>query len=467
MTDPLDPVLRTRLDRLARAVPIGPERLLRPIASVAPRYRGRSSLGVLAAAGLILVLVLAAVSMGGGANSTENMGSTTDGMFRLSIRAPKGHYASQEPVQTVATLEYVGADPSVEVYSTPGMPGFGVEQLDGIHRAGPGYRSSCVSYSFVRGQPVSYPFVKSGGLFPQMPDADFMERYLNIVDGTPDPVLHLPAGTWRIFAEAEFAEGGCGGTAHKLEVGITIVVAGPDPSSAAPVVQLATWPEPPPASGLCPAALMGGVTLRGDPASQSRPVWVESRGGLQRLVVWPYGFSARFSPDLELLNAQGDVVAREGDVLDLGGGAVASLDPGFDWYACHVKVASTSPEGVWGPLAVIPPQDGTDLARNEGTLRITDTCVYLESAGELTLLTWPADRTTWSGESRTITFENFDGSIVSVGDVEHVVLGGGGDSEAESGISGEEWVRRMEWVAPPAPSCSLDPRFGVGIVGDD
>ena len=120
----------------------------------------------------------------------------------------------------------------------------------------------------------------------------------------------------------------------------------------------------------------------------------------------------------------------------------------------------------WGPLAVIPPQDGTDLARNEGTLRITDTCVYLESTGELWLLVWPADLTTWSAESRTITFENYDGRVVSVGDGDHVVIGGGGDSEAESGISGEEWVRRAEWVAEPAPSCSLDPRFSVGVVGE-
>ncbi len=127
--------------------------------------------------------------------------------------------------------------------------------------------------------------------------------------------------------------------------------------------------------------------------------------------------------------------------------------------------ASASPTVMWGPLAVIPPQGGADQARTEGTLRITDACVFLERGGEVTLLFWPADRATWSAASRAITFENFDGSVVTVGDGDHVVLGGGGDTEAESGISGEEWVRRMEWVAPPASSCSLDPRWGVGAVG--
>lgn len=125
---------------------------------------------------------------------------------------------------------------------------------------------------------------------------------------------------------------------------------------------------------------------------------------------------------------------------------------------------SPSLVGTWGPLAVIPPQDGTDLARTEGTLRITDACVVLESQGKVTLLFWPADRTTWDGGSRAITFENYDGSVVTVSDGDHVVLGGGGDSEAESGISGQDWVRGMVWVAKPASSCPLDVRFGVGAV---
>lgn len=316
MTDQLDPALRTRLDRLAQAVPVGTERLL-PIASVAPRYRGRSGLGLLAAAGLVLVLALAAASMGGGTNTPDTLPSTT-----------------------------------------------------------------------------------------------------------PD-------------------------------------LASPPAPSALPVVRIPTWPDPPPASGACPLAHLGRVTLRGDPAGLSRPVWVQRIDGGQQLdIVWPYGFTARFNPDLELLNAEGEVVAREGDVLDLGGGVVSSLDPAYDFYACHVSLA-------WGPLAVIQPQDGTDMARAEGTLRITDTCVVLETSGEVMLLFWPADRTRWNGEKRTITFENLDGSVITVADGDHVVLGGGGDSSAEGGISGAEWVKRMEWVRPPASSCPLDPRFGVGGVEGD
>lgn len=142
--------------------------------------------------------------------------------------------------------------------------------------------------------------------------------------------------------------------------------------------------------------------------------------------------------------------------------------PGAKASASQVEPSASTVE-TWGPLAVIPPQDGFDTLRAEGTLRITDTCVYLESLGEVTMLSWPADRATWSGESRAITFENFDGSVVTVGDGDHVVLGGSGggaDSEAEDGISSEEWVKRMEWVAPPASSCSLDSWWVVGALED-
>ena len=123
-----------------------------------------------------------------------------------------------------------------------------------------------------------------------------------------------------------------------------------------------------------------------------------------------------------------------------------------------------SAEGEWGPLAVLPPQDGADTARMEGTLRITGACTFLSGRGEPMLLMWPANRTAWDGETRTITFTNLDGSRVRVTDGSKVVLGGGGDSSAESGVPTEGWLEAMPWVARPADGCPLDPRWGVGEV---
>lgn len=126
------------------------------------------------------------------------------------------------------------------------------------------------------------------------------------------------------------------------------------------------------------------------------------------------------------------------------------------------SAAITSPEPQWGPLAVIPPLDGSDLVLAKGTLRITDMCVYLVSNGKRTFLFWSADRTTWSPQARAIRFSNLDGTVVSASDGDAVSVAGGGDSEAESGMSWQVWASRMVWVAPPHPSCSTQERFGVG-----
>jgi hypothetical protein len=120
-----------------------------------------------------------------------------------------------------------------------------------------------------------------------------------------------------------------------------------------------------------------------------------------------------------------------------------------------------------GPLAVLPAQGGMDTLAAEGPVRITDTCVYLEAHGVVYLLFWHAGQVTWNVDSRTITFENFplngDGKVVTVGDGDRVVVGGSGGGVAE-GESGDAFVSRMEWVAPPDPSCTLDPWWSVGAV---
>ena len=121
-----------------------------------------------------------------------------------------------------------------------------------------------------------------------------------------------------------------------------------------------------------------------------------------------------------------------------------------------------SPAADWGPLAVIPPQDGTDTSFTVGTLDITDKCVYLVFRGERTFLFWPSDRTRWIAETRSISFANFDGTFVTASGGDAVSVIGGGDSAAESGASGREWASQMAWVAPPDPSCAAEVRWGAG-----
>jgi hypothetical protein len=108
----------------------------------------------------------------------------------------------------------------------------------------------------------------------------------------------------------------------------------PDPSvqSPQPGLVLPTKSEPT-ENGVCPAAYQAGI-LRMD-ADNAGGVYVETRN--RRLkILWPYGFTARLSPRLEIMDAEGEVVAKEGDALSLMGGVT---DEGFDFFACKVFLA--------------------------------------------------------------------------------------------------------------------------------
>ncbi|HXX60778.1 MAG TPA: hypothetical protein VEI48_05770 [Candidatus Sulfotelmatobacter sp.] len=101
-----------------------------------------------------------------------------------------------------------------------------------------------------------------------------------------------------------------------LAAGIVGCSAVGGPGIALPVIQPTA---PPGVHELCPLALHTPFTLEGD-ASQSPPVWGVDRAGATFDIFWPPGFTARFSPDLEVLDPSGRVVERGGLVTDLGGG---------------------------------------------------------------------------------------------------------------------------------------------------
>lgn len=145
-------------------------------------------------------------------------------------------------------------------------------------------------------------------------------------------------------------------------------------------------------------------------------------------------------------------------------GSVLVAGPGPDPSPSGSADASASAD-VWGPLAVMPGPGSGDAALNTGTLRITDACVLLETAdNELELLVWPEDQTHWDPAAGTVIYTNRDGTAVALRDRDPVSFGGGGDSTAESGVSGAEWEGRMEWVAAPDPSCPMEVRWFIGEV---
>jgi hypothetical protein len=137
----------------------------------------------------------------------------------------------------------------------------------------------------------------------------------------------------------------------------------------------------------------------------------------------------------------------------------------FAMSGCGTGTPSASPEPVvqWGPVAAFlsPLQM---QARNQGVLRITDRCTFLERGNERQFLAWPADRTRWNPAEKSITFRTQSGDEVTVRDGEEIVLGGGGSSRAEDGGGGPEWAARLVWVAPPDPTCLVDARWEISEV---
>lgn len=55
-------------------------------------------------------------------------------------------------------------------------------------------------------------------------------------------------------------------------------------------------------------------------------LWLESADGARRAVLWPSGYGARYEPAV-LLDEHGQVVAREGDRIEGGGGVYQEQAP--------------------------------------------------------------------------------------------------------------------------------------------
>jgi hypothetical protein len=123
--------------------------------------------------------------------------------------------------------------------------------------------------------------------------------------------------------------------------------------------------------------------------------------------------------------------------------------------------------GPWGPLSVVPGAASGAEALIQGTLQMTDDCVFLNEQGKDVLLVWPADRTTWAPETGTISFERTDEQTVPLADGDEVTLAGGGSSVDEGGMEAEDWVASLEWVSEPPPACVTDTRWFIGDLVDE
>jgi hypothetical protein len=143
-----------------------------------------------------------------------------DGTFELRLRAPQSVYLDGGVVDLLAMYAYIGTQPRIDVGSFAPLVGFEFWQLDGS----PGKASTRVFDGACRVVALEGGVLSDAGLTKvsvrkSQPAADaWMNAFLD------DPVLRLPAGTWRVTAVLSTLVGSCSGEPHAVQASIDITV---------------------------------------------------------------------------------------------------------------------------------------------------------------------------------------------------------------------------------------------------
>jgi hypothetical protein len=120
-----------------------------------------------------------------------------DAGFALSLRVGTDVVDAGTPIDVAATLIWEGANPMATIWGSGSGPvSFELEQIDGDMALGGMMTADCAMHDYARLVPVQIPYRKSGGFSGDDPNAGFYRAFF------ADPVLRLPAGRWRVTANA-------------------------------------------------------------------------------------------------------------------------------------------------------------------------------------------------------------------------------------------------------------------------
>jgi hypothetical protein len=129
---------------------------------------------------------------------------------------------TSDAIEPVATVTYLGPNATATMFHATQPIGFRIEEVGGERLMGGGTRLPCLSTELAKGASTIVAFGKSGS--PDDPKNGFDLAWYE------DPVLRLPAGTWRLIATLNVnvgTGGACGVERHRLTVeNVVQVVAG-------------------------------------------------------------------------------------------------------------------------------------------------------------------------------------------------------------------------------------------------
>lgn len=148
------------------------------------------------------------------------MVSSMDDLFEIKMYIDKNRYGPGEVIDCYATLEYVGENNSINVYSSSPLLNFTIKD-DKLFKGDSIVSSILATTTFMKGELVKYDFTKSGGWTEDDPHPDFYEKFHS------EKELILPPGTYELSAvlSCSLDEKDIVGSQYKSTVSASIKVA--------------------------------------------------------------------------------------------------------------------------------------------------------------------------------------------------------------------------------------------------
>ncbi len=143
----------------------------------------------------------------------------SSGPFKLQLALPRADWHATDTIKGEATLSLVGVETLKFGTTASGPVIFSFAEVGGSRSVKGISWADCKESTLEAAKPLVVPITKQGAYDPAAPSSDFKKWFMT------DPLLQLPAGTWRITAVAYVnADDICPDENHALRVSVELHV---------------------------------------------------------------------------------------------------------------------------------------------------------------------------------------------------------------------------------------------------